>query len=74
MQPGDTKYVSLVSIGGEKVIRGGHGIADGPVDAFQLEKVMEDVIAKGLGNEHHLDTRLRHIHCTQAQRSDIQAS
>ncbi|EHA8586337.1 Urease [Cocos nucifera] len=51
----DAKCVSLVSIGGAKVIRGGNGIADGPVDASQLEKVMEDVIAKGFGNEHQPD-------------------
>ena len=69
LQPVDAKCVSLVSIGGAKVIRGGNGIADGPVDASQLEKVMEDVIVKGLGNEHQPDARLWHIHCTQAQRS-----
>nr|XP_019708460.1 urease isoform X2 [Elaeis guineensis] len=54
-EPGDAKCVSLVSIGGARVIRGGNGIADGPVDASQLEKVMEDVIVKGLGNEHQPD-------------------
>lgn len=54
-EPGEAKCVSLVSIGGAKVIRGGNGLADGPVDASQLEKVMKDVIAKGSGNEHQPD-------------------
>ncbi|XP_008807553.2 urease isoform X1 [Phoenix dactylifera] len=54
-EPGDAKYVSLVSIGGAKVIRGGNGIADDPVDASRLEKVMDDVVARGFGNEHQPD-------------------
>lgn len=54
-EPGDTKCVILVSIGGGKVIRGGNGIADGPVDVFRLEKVMEDVNTKGFGNEEQPD-------------------
>ncbi|XP_073013004.1 urease [Typha latifolia] len=50
-EPGDAKCVTLVTIGGEKVIRGGNGIADGPVDASQLNKVMENVIANGFGHQ-----------------------
>ncbi|KAI7996867.1 Urease [Camellia lanceoleosa] len=32
IEPGDTKSVTLVRIGGKQVIRGGNNIADGPVD------------------------------------------
>ncbi|WOL14344.1 hypothetical protein Cni_G23124 [Canna indica] len=49
-EPGDAKYVTLVSIGGGRVIRGGNGLADGPVDDSHIEKVMKDVIAKGFGH------------------------
>jgi len=32
-EPGDAKTVTLVEIGGARVIRGGNGLADGPVEA-----------------------------------------
>lgn len=54
-EPGDAKCVTLVSIGGKKVFRGGNGIADG--DASNIERVMEDVAAKCLGHEEELDAR-----------------
>ncbi|KAL5204671.1 hypothetical protein ABZP36_009542 [Zizania latifolia] len=50
-EPGDAKTVTLVSIGGHKVIRGGNGIADGAVDNSQLNEVMEKVTANGFGHE-----------------------
>ncbi|ONK77711.1 uncharacterized protein A4U43_C02F9730, partial [Asparagus officinalis] len=53
--PGDAKYVTLVSIGGRKVIRGGNDIADGSLS--NIERVMEDVDAKGFGHEEQLDAR-----------------
>ncbi|KAJ0973069.1 hypothetical protein J5N97_021028 [Dioscorea zingiberensis] len=50
-EPGDAKYVTLVSIGGNKIIRGGNNIVNGPVDFSKLEEVMEAVKARGFGNE-----------------------
>eukprot|EP00268_Persea_americana_P046138 TRINITY_DN4745_c0_g1_i1.p1 TRINITY_DN4745_c0_g1~~TRINITY_DN4745_c0_g1_i1.p1 ORF type:complete len:839 (-),score=177.71 TRINITY_DN4745_c0_g1_i1:212-2728(-) len=50
-EPGDAKMVVLVSIGGGQVIRGGNGIADGPVDVSQIEKVMDAITANGFGND-----------------------
>nr|GMD24588.1 urease isoform X1 [Ipomoea batatas] len=41
-EPGDSKNVTLVSIEGKQIIRGGHGIADGPVGA-RITAVMEAV-------------------------------
>ncbi|KAF8399910.1 hypothetical protein HHK36_015780 [Tetracentron sinense] len=54
---GDTKYVTLVSIGGRQVIRGGNDIADGPVDISQIEKVMAAVSAKTFHNSEEPNAR-----------------
>ncbi|XP_028053691.1 urease isoform X4 [Camellia sinensis] len=43
IQPGDTKSVTLVRIGGKQVIRGGNNIADGPVDDANVTSVMKAV-------------------------------
>lgn len=40
-EPGDTKSVTLVRIGGKQVIRGGNNIADGPVDDANVTSVMK---------------------------------
>ncbi|VAI39222.1 unnamed protein product [Triticum turgidum subsp. durum] len=50
-EPGDAKSVTLVSIGGHKVIRGGNGIADGAVDSSQLNEVMQKITENGFGHE-----------------------
>ncbi|CAN6449034.1 unnamed protein product [Victoria cruziana] len=52
-EPGERKSVTLVSIGGKRVIRGGNGISDGPVENSQ--KVMKDISAKEFG---HMDDNL----------------
>ncbi|KAK8933839.1 hypothetical protein KSP39_PZI015847 [Platanthera zijinensis] len=49
-EPGDAKVVNLVSIGGKRVIRGGNSIVDGTIGVDQLDKVFEDVKARGFGN------------------------
>ncbi|EOY00850.1 hypothetical protein QUC31_014075 [Theobroma cacao] len=49
-EPGECKTVVLVSIGGRKVIRGGNGIVDGPVDDANVEIVMETIKREGYGN------------------------
>ena len=56
-QPGDSKSVTLVSIGGHKVIRGGNGIGDGPIDHSQIIEVMQKVIANNFGHEDYPDAR-----------------
>ena len=47
-KPGDTKSVNLVSIGDNKVIRGGNGIADGQVNETNLREAMEAVCNRGI--------------------------
>ncbi|KAK9117493.1 hypothetical protein Sjap_016440 [Stephania japonica] len=49
-EPGESKSVTLVSIGGKKVVRGGNGLVNGPVNDSRLEKVMETVLAQGFGH------------------------
>jgi urease len=39
-EPGDTKTVTLVEIGGNKVIRGGNSLASGPVDAGRKDDIV----------------------------------
>ncbi|KAL5827024.1 hypothetical protein ACOSQ3_018869 [Xanthoceras sorbifolium] len=50
-EPGETKIVKLVSIGGKKVIRGGSGIVDGPVNDAKCTEAMEAITKRGFGNE-----------------------
>lgn len=58
LKPGEAKSVTLVSIGGKKVIRGGNSIVDGPVHAVQIENIMEAVRANGFGHEEYPEARL----------------
>ncbi|XP_077226666.1 urease isoform X2 [Tasmannia lanceolata] len=50
-EPGDRKQVTLVSIGGGQVIRGGNGIVDGPIDISQIDKVINVLSSKGFPTE-----------------------
>nr|CAB3468150.1 unnamed protein product [Digitaria exilis] len=56
-EPGDAKSVTLVSIGGRKVIRGGNGIADGPIDSSKINEVMQKVHGNSFGHEDYPDAR-----------------
>ncbi|KAK7319062.1 hypothetical protein RJT34_03774 [Clitoria ternatea] len=46
---GHSKSVKLVSIGGNKVITGGNGIADGPLSETNCKAAMEAVCRRGFG-------------------------
>ncbi|MDC3952447.1 urease subunit beta [Polyangium jinanense] len=50
-EPGETKTVALVEIAGERVIRGGNALADGPVSPEGLARAMERVRALGFAHE-----------------------
>lgn len=39
-EPGDTKTVTCVEIGGKKIIRGGNAIASGPVDLSRADEIL----------------------------------
>ncbi|KAK4128121.1 urease [Parathielavia appendiculata] len=49
-EPGDTKTVTLVEIGGSKVIRGGNGIASGKVDLGRLEEIRKRLQEAGFAH------------------------
>jgi urease subunit gamma/beta len=49
-EPGDTKTVTLVEIAGNKVIRGGNNLADGPVSDEGRTTTLANVEANGFGN------------------------
>lgn len=49
-EPGDTKTVNLVSIGGRRVIRGGNNLADGAVTDDGRKKTLERIEELAFGN------------------------
>ncbi|KAI8981462.1 urease [Pilobolus umbonatus] len=50
-EPGDCKTVSLVPIGGNKVITGGNGLATGVVDPGRLSSIIEDLTVRGFRHD-----------------------
>ncbi|KAI8610396.1 urease [Chytriomyces sp. MP71] len=46
-EPGESKIVSLVPIGGSRVIRGGNSLASGPVDPARVPEILRGLVAKG---------------------------
>ena len=40
-EPGDTKTVNCIEIGGKRIIRGGNGIASGPVDFSRADEIIK---------------------------------
>lgn len=49
-EPGDSKSVTLVSIGGKRRITGGNNIADGPVDDANIRGIMDTILDRGFGH------------------------
>ncbi|ROT43614.1 urease [Sodiomyces alkalinus F11] len=49
-EPGDTKTVTLVEIGGNRVIRGGHNLASGPVDLSRAGEIVQKLQAAGFAH------------------------
>lgn len=47
--------MSLVSIGGRKVIHGGNGLAEGLVDSSHLPQIMEAVHSRKFGHAQQLN-------------------
>ena len=50
-EPGETKTVQLVDIAGNRVIRGGNNLADGPVSEAGLKASMERVQKQGFAHQ-----------------------
>jgi urease len=49
-EPGDTKTVTLVEIGGNKVIRGGNNIATGGVELWRVEEIVTSLQQAGFAH------------------------
>ncbi|KAK3397837.1 putative urease [Sordaria brevicollis] len=49
-EPGDTKTVNLVEIGGNKVIRGGNSLATGKLDLSKAEEIIEKLQKAGFAH------------------------
>lgn len=49
-EPGDTKTVTLVEIGGAKVISGGNRLASGPLDLGRADEIVNGLVAKAFGH------------------------
>ena len=49
-EPGDTKTVTLVEIGGRRIIRGGNNLASGPVDRARTAEIVERLQQAGFAH------------------------
>ena len=50
-EPGDTKTVTLVEIAGNRVIRGGNNLADGPMNEANQKAAMNRVADQNFANK-----------------------
>ena len=50
-EPGDTKTVSCVEIGGKRTISGGNEIASGPVDASRADEILQKLRREGFAHK-----------------------
>lgn len=49
-EPGDIKSVTLVAIGGKKIISGGNGLATGPFDPSRTDAIVSNLLKEGFGH------------------------
>ena len=61
-EPGEAKTVNCVEIGGKKVIRGGNGLASGPLDLSRVDEILRRLLEGGFahtpqpaGSSAHID-------------------
>ncbi|KAK5663718.1 hypothetical protein OQA88_4149 [Cercophora sp. LCS_1] len=50
-EPGDKRTVTLVEIGGHKVIRGGNGLASGPVEEGRRGEIVQKLVEAGFAHK-----------------------
>lgn len=68
-EPGDTKTVTLVEIGGNKVIRGGNHLATGTVDLSRAEEIVEKLLQAGYAHTPEPAGDLAHIDVFEMDRA-----
>jgi urease len=49
-EPGDMKTVTLVSIGGDKIVSGGNNLATGVFDPARTKSIVDELVQKGFGH------------------------
>jgi urease beta subunit len=50
-EPGETKTIRLVPIGGRRIVRGFAGLVDGPLDGVDVDALVERAVALGYRHE-----------------------
>ena len=50
-EPGETRAVDAVEIAGRRIVRGGNGLASGPVDDDGRRRVVEEARRRGFAHE-----------------------
>ena len=71
-EPGDTKTVTCVEIGGTKIIGGGNGIASGLVDLSRVDEILSRLRERGFGHTPQLSGDSAHISpCTMSREGYI---
>jgi urease len=68
-EPGDTKTVTLVEIGGNKVIRGGNSLASGGVEHWRTEEIVTKLQQAGFSHAPEPVGDLGHIDVFQMERA-----
>ncbi|KAI5467443.1 hypothetical protein BGZ63DRAFT_27296 [Mariannaea sp. PMI_226] len=68
-EPGDTKTVTLVEIGGHRIIRGGNHLAPGPVDLSRAEEIISRLQEAGFSHSPDPAGDLAHIDAFQMDRT-----
>jgi urease beta subunit len=51
IEPGEKADIPLVPIGGDRIVRGFHGLINGPLDAVDLETTLQNAIERGFLHE-----------------------
>lgn len=68
-EPGDTKTVTLVEIGGNQIIRGGNNMATGPVDFDRTDGIIEKLQQAGFAHAPEPAGDLAHIDVFEMDRA-----
>ncbi|KAK5099789.1 Urease [Lithohypha guttulata] len=69
-EPGDSKTVTLVEIGGNKVIHGGNYLATGKVDTSNIDSILEKIQKAGFAHTPDPSTDTTHISGYEMTRAD----
>ncbi|KAH7319981.1 urease [Stachybotrys elegans] len=68
-EPGDTKTVTLVEIGGHKVIRGGNNLASGGVELWRVEEIVANLQQAGFAHAPEPAGDLGHVSAFEMDRA-----